>query len=714
MDIPVQNLYEDEREHLDGTLKEMKKLLAKFESIPEYVGSDFTEQLLEEVRDRNRKSLRVAMSEPYFGRLDFQEEGEEKIVPLYIGKNGVAKEADEQLVVDWRAPVASMFYSFIGGDENAFYDSPEGIIEGTVFLKRNIVVRNETLQRVVDAYVKGTQTDSVTDEFLLYKLEENKDNRLKDIVSTIQAEQNDIIRAPRATPLIIQGVAGSGKTTVALHRLAFLIYQYREQLRADKMIIFAPNRMFLDYISDVLPELGVGDIQQMTFQDWALAILDEKIKVKELRESLDQWFGTEISESMVQKGDASKWKGSLHFMQFLEKAIKNYEMNAVPTQDFEAFEGAKIDKSTIYQWFKVEYQHYPLAKRRERIVNRMKSWIDGELKYIASQSAKKELKKKATQRLNSYLKNWPKHTAVSFYKELFLKAKQLPQDLLQLIPESVLQSTSNNLKKKLIEQEDLAPLMYLHNYLFGIDSSNKYHHIVIDEAQDYSPFQIALLKEMNPGNSFTILGDLSQSIYTYQGIDEWEEFSSIFSHSELKYYELKQSYRSTMEIIHFANEVISQANLTVGLAEPVFRSGEKVKMVEVTNENRIESIIEAVKQLQMKQMNTIAIVGRTEEECTNLHSTLLEKGMTVSLIDAKQQKYEGGVSVVPVYLSKGLEFDAVLLIDVNEDKYLNTKRDAKLLYVGCTRSLHELWVFHSQAQSPLIKSIKDSLFVRVE
>jgi DNA helicase-2/ATP-dependent DNA helicase PcrA len=712
MDMSAQNLFEEEREHLNETIKEMKNLLAKFESIPEYVGSDFTEQLLEEVRDRNRKSLRIAMKEPYFGRLDFQEDGEEKIVPLYIGKTGVAKEADEQLVVDWRAPVASIFYSFIGGDENAYYDSPEGIIEGNVYLKRNIVVRNETLQRVVDAYVKGSQTDSVTDEFLLYKLEENKDNRLKDIVSTIQAEQNDIIRAPRATPLIIQGVAGSGKTTVALHRLAFLIYQYREQLRADKMIIFAPNRMFLNYISDVLPELGVGDIQQMTFQDWALAILDEKVNVKELRESLDQWFATGINESMIQKGEAIKWKGSLQFMHFLGEAIKSYEHNAVPTQDFEAFEGAKIDKNTIYHWFKVEYKHYPLAKRRERIVNRMKSWIDGELKYIASQNVKKDLKKKTTQRLNAYLKSWPKHTAVSFYKELFLKSKQLPLELLQLMPEHVLHSTATNLKKNLIEQEDLAPLMYIHNYLFGIDSSNKYHHVVIDEAQDYSPFQIALLKQMNPGNSFTILGDLSQSIYTYQGIEDWEEFASIFKESELKYYELKQSYRSTMEIIHFANQIISQANLTVSLAEPVFRSGEQVKMIEITNDNRIESIVKAVKHLQTKQMNTIAVIGRTEEECTKLHTDLLEKGISASLIDAKQQKYEGGVSVVPVYLSKGLEFDAVMLIDVNEDEYLNRKRDAKLLYVGCTRALHELWLFHSQTPSPLISSIDDTIFTR--
>jgi DNA helicase II / ATP-dependent DNA helicase PcrA len=705
-----QKPYKEELLHLNQTITTMKKQLATLQAIPKYVGNNYTEQVLEGIREKNRNDLRRAMKEPYFGRLDFQEEGKEPIVPLYIGKIGITKEVDEKpLIIDWRAPIASMFYSFVGGNDNVYYESPDGIVEGTVYLKRYIVVRNEVLQRVVDDFEKGNQ--SVVDDFLIFRLGENKDNRLKDIVSTIQVEQNDIIRAPRKTPILIQGVAGSGKTTVALHRLAYLIYQYRESLRAEKMIIFAPNRMFLDYISDVLPELGVGDIQQMTFQDWAMSVLDEEIPVKDTRENFKKWFATSVSESVVHESEDKKWKGSLQFMKIIAECIKNYEKNAVPTQDFEAWEHAKLDKNTIYRWFTVEYKHYPLAKRRERIVNRIKSWIEAELKHIADQHEKKDLKKKATQRLNAYLKFWPKHTAFSFYRELFLKTKQrklLSYDVLQRI-----QTTATYLKRKVVEQDDLAPLVYIHHNFYGIDAQHKYHHVVIDEAQDYSPFQIALLKDMTEQNSFTILGDLSQSIYSFQGIEDWEEFRTIFQDGELQFHELTKSYRSTWEIIRFANEVISQADISVSLAEPVFRSGEKIKMVQVTTKNRISSIAKALHQLQKKQMNTIAIMGRTEEESDALHAALLTMGISASLIHAEQDKYEGGISIMPVYLSKGLEFDAVLLTDVNNEGYMNTKRDAKLLYVGCTRALHELWLFHSENPSPLITSINNELYTEI-
>ncbi|MGN7309216.1 HelD family protein, partial [Bacillus subtilis] len=180
---------------------------------------------------------------------------------------------EHPLVIDWRAPVASLFYSFTGGEASATYEAPEGLIEGLVYLKRNVVIRQRILERVADTYNRDSDQPAVSDEFLVYRLGENKDNKLRDIVSTIQAEQDQIIRAARNTALIIQGVAGSGKTTVALHRLAFLLYQYKEQVSAEKMVIFAPNHMFLDYISDVLPELGVGDIQQRTFPDWAMNLL---------------------------------------------------------------------------------------------------------------------------------------------------------------------------------------------------------------------------------------------------------------------------------------------------------------------------------------------------------------------------------------------------------------------------------------------------------
>jgi len=700
--------YEEELQQLNTIMNEIDRQLTKLEGVPIYTGSDVTEQVLEGIRETNRRNLRIAINEPYFGRMDFQEEGKES-VPLYIGKIGVSDIATEDpMVIDWRAPVASMFYSFTGGDDLAYYDSPEGIIEGLIYLKRNIVIRKKNLQRVVDTYIKGSQNESVTDDFLLYRLSENKDNRLKDIVSTIQSEQNDIIRSSKNTPLIIQGVAGSGKTTVALHRLAYLIYQYRETIRAEKMIIFAPNNMFLNYISNVLPELGVGGIQQTTFTDWALAILDYEVAAKDSSENLDKWFSTGVDRPKINENTPGKWKGSIHFKDYIDRCIERYEASAVPDRDFEPWDKIKIEKETLHQWFSYEYKHYPLAKRRERIVARIKKWIDGELKNIEETNIKKDRKKKATQYLTSYMKQWPKHTALSFYKSLFVLTDK--STLADSIPAEIMKTTAMNCKKKEVDLEDLAPLVYIHNRLYGIEAQYKYHHVIIDEAQDFSPFQIGLLKQMAQGNSFTILGDLSQAIHEYQGIKSWDEFLEIFNHDQVKYYELSRSYRSTMEIIHFANEIISKAEIPVSLANPVFRSGEKVKMIQVEDTNRINLIIKTIEQLQHNKMDTIAIIGRTEKECALLHDALTEAGMSATFIHSKQRKYEGGISVVPVYLAKGLEFDAVLLMDVNEQHYEATNQDAKLLYVGCTRALHELWVLYSGRKSPLIEDIDVQLF----
>lgn len=644
------------------------------------------------MRESNRQNLRIGVQEPYFGRLDFQEDGKEEVMPIYIGKVGVSdKDTMKPIVIDWRAPVASMFYSFTGGDELAFYQSPDGLVEGDVYLKRNISIRKRELERVVDTYVKGNEDVSHADDFLLYRLGENKDNKLKNIVSTIQSEQNDIIRAERNLPLLIQGVAGSGKTTIALHRLAFLIYEYREQLEAERMIVFAPNSLFLDYISSVLPELGVGNISQTTFPDWALRTLDDSVKLKQTEEKLKEAFSIHRDERKVMLG---KLKGTLEFKSFIEEQMIRIEKELVPTSNFEAWDKAVIPVEDIKKWMQVEYKHYPLKKRRERLVGRMKRWIEIELKKYGETNEKKLLKKEATKRLNTYMKFWPKMSALSLYSSI-LKSKEI----LEVLPEELVKETEKNGRKKEVYVEDLPALIYIHHRITGIEIGQKFHHVVIDEAQDFSPFQVYVLKEITLGNSFTILGDLSQAIYDYQGIEDWSAFKEVFQ--ETGYYELTRSYRSTKEIIEFANEIIKNAEIPVGLAMPVFRSGEEVKVIHT--EDQFTEIVKTLKQLQNADVKTIAVIGRTDDECRDMYEKLTNAGLTVNVIEANQSKYEGGISVVPVYLAKGLEFDAVLLIDVDEEHYKNTKHDAKLLYVGCTRSLHDLWIFHSGEASPLIK-----------
>ncbi|QQU32954.1 UvrD-helicase domain-containing protein [Bacillus cereus] len=691
----MSNIFEDELQKMKDTLHTMDEQLDRLEKIPVYYGEDFKEQILESMRESNRQNLRIGVQEPYFGRLDFQEDGKEEVMPIYIGKVGVSDmDTMKPIIIDWRAPVASMFYSFTGGEELAFYQSPDGLVEGDVYLKRNISIRKRELERVVDTYVKGNEDVSHADDFLLYRLGENKDNKLKDIVSTIQSEQNDIIRAERNLPLLIQGVAGSGKTTIALHRLAFLIYEYREQLEAERMIVFAPNSLFLDYISSVLPELGVGNISQTTFPDWALRTLDDSVKLKQTEKKLKEAFSINRDEKKVMLG---KLKGTLEFKTFIEERMIQFENELVPTKDFEAWDRAIIPLEDVKKWMRVEYKHYPLQKRRERLVGRMKRWIEIELKKFGETNEKKLLKKEATKRLNAYMKFWPKMSALSLYSSI-VKSKEI----LEVLPEELVKETEKSCRKKEVCVEDLPALIYIHHRITGIEIGQKFHHVVIDEAQDFSPFQVYVLKEITLGNSFTILGDLSQAIYDYQGIEDWNTFKEVFQ--ETGYYELTRSYRSTKEIIEFANEIIKNAEIPVGLATPVFRSGEDVKVIHA--ENQFTEIVKTVKHLQNADVKTIAVIGRTEDECRDIYVKLTNAGLTVNVIEANQSKYEGGISVVPVYLAKGLEFDAVLLIDVDEEHYKNTKHDAKLLYVGCTRSLHDLWIFHSGEASPLIKGLK--------
>lgn len=712
MDQEFQSAYREELQQLEQTAAEIERQLNKLETIPRYAGEDLTEQVLEDVRERTRSSLRIATGEPYFGRLDFQQDEREEPNPLYIGKAGVADElSGEPLVIDWRAPAASMFYSFTGGDEPAYYQSPEGLIEGLIHLKRNIVIRKQNLQRVVDTYIKGNDDLSVSDEFLLYRLGENKDNRLRDIVSTIQSEQNDIIRAPKNTPLIIQGVAGSGKTTVALHRLAYLIYEYRENILAEKMIIFAPSRMFLDYISNVLPELGVGGIQQTTFNEWALDLLDHEIRLIDPSEKFIRWFALGPDRPELTEESAERFKGSTRFMKRIEECFDRYEELAVPDKEFAAWDGKILDKEKVQGWF-AEQNGSPIARRRERIMSRMKSWIDSEVKKIPERHRQSDFRKKANQHLRSYFKSWPEHTPLSFYKSLFNKTKKpdyVPESFFTDIPQSIIKTTFQNCKSKKLEQEDLAPLVFIHQRLHGIDKKEKFHHVVIDEAQDFSSFQIAVLKAGTSGNSFSIMGDLSQGIHDYQGIGEWDDFLTLFD-GKAQYFQLEKSYRSTMEIIHFANGVISAGTDPVNLADPVFRSGEEVKVVHLQSENRIDSLISTIRKLQDKEINSIAVIGRTEEECFKLHEKFEEAGLAIHLIHSGQREYDGGLSILPIYLAKGLEFDTVLLIDVDAEHYERTERDAKLLYVGCTRSLHDLWLFYSGDKSPLLQHVNEDLY----
>lgn len=712
MNDTFQSAYQEELHRLEETKQEIDRQLQRLRNIPVYAGPDFTEQMLEENREMRRNRLAKAYNEPYFGRIDFQASDQNRTAPLYIGKIGVNRSGNEEedesgnpLVIDWRAPIASLFYSFTGGDGPAAYQAPEGIIEGLVSLKRNLVIRERVLQRVVDTYNRESDQPAVSDEFLLYRLGENKDNRLRDIVSTIQAEQDSIIRAAKNTALMIQGVAGSGKTTVALHRLAYLLYQYQEQVRAEKMIIFAPNDMFLDYISDVLPELGVGNIQQRTFADWAMELLEPDASLADPAERHAYWFGSPDRRPELNDSVSGRYKGSIRFRTLIDRCLAYAEERAVPEADYSPWDGAVLPYATIREWFHTEYKHYALAKRKERVMARIARWTEMELKNEQSKAELKEKKKKSAQRIKAYAKKWTELDAFSFYKAIFTDHKRSgdwPEERSELIPAAVWEETGKALRNKRIQTEDLAALLYIHVELHGISGDAQFDHIVIDEAQDFSPFQIAVLDRFVRNHSFTILGDLSQGIHAYQGIHHWSEMQSLFQESETAYFSLTRSYRSTMEIIEFANTILSRGVGTDLLAVPVFRSGRQVQLIRAGAERRPELIRDALEQFRREQYNTAALLTRTLQEAKELYALLQTMGQDAHLIDGSESEYRGGVSVLPVYLSKGLEFDAVIVMDADAHRYRDGAIDAKLLYVGCTRALHELRIVYDGQLTPFI------------
>lgn len=678
-----QQRYEEEIRKLQETLTEIEQQRSRI--APVYHGDDFVEQVLEAHREDTRQRLATLAAEPYFGRLDFQEQGQDEPTALYIGKRGMDDSSTHQpRIIDWRAPVASLFYAFTGGDESVSFEAPEGTIHGEIYRKRNLSIRDRELERVVDAYVRGEENLGVSDEFLLYRLGEKKDNKLRDIVSTIQAEQDRIIRAPRGQALVIQGAAGSGKTTVALHRLAYLLYRYQEQISAERMMIFAPNTMFLDYISGVLPELGVGHVQQSTFSDWALDQLDDNCKLAPGSAESAQWFALAGARPHISEETSGRFKGSLHFQQMLNESMQRYEANFLPELPFEPWPGKSLSPEEIRQWFKVEYRHYALAQRKDRLAARIVRWLEIELKEIADPKQRKERSKLGKQRLKAFLSKLPPTDALAFYRQVISETAG------HGLSKQAADATLRLLKNHSVLQEDLAPLLWIHHSFNG-RSGLRFDHVVIDEAQDASPLQVAVLRACMHEPSFTLLGDLAQGIHAYRGIHRWDELHAIFTPEERDYLTLRLSYRSTFEIIAFANRILPHTATDLPPAEPVFRSGEPVALKYAANEQEQLNLIAAfIDESTAQGMRTIAIIGRTDAECARLHESLARRSLQLHLIAEDQRSYAGGVTIVPAHLAKGLEFDAVLLADASVHNYARDPQDAKLLYVACTRALHRL------------------------
>jgi DNA helicase-2/ATP-dependent DNA helicase PcrA len=691
---------------------------------------------------RKLKELDRVKEKPYFGRIDFKELGKDEWETYYIGKTSLEDRSDnKRLIIDWRAPIASLYYS--GEIGEVMYKAPDGLIIGDLEVKRQYEIEGRQLINIFD---KGL---TPMDEYLQNALWQKKDNRLRDIVTTIQSEQNDIIRADKDKVVIVQGVAGSGKTTIVLHRIAYLMYTYQEMFKADSILILVPNRLFLNYISDVLPDLGVEEITQSTFEDLAIKLINEDYSIRDTKDKLVRLidYNSYEKEYREKLRFVSEFKGSLLFKEILDRYMDELLNSSIPKCDFKIGEYTIFTHEEIKHLFNTEYDYLPLIPR----INRMRNYIEANIKDRVENTLKKieeefqnkvnkvktdiedeeiirneliriydqkdeevdKVKKGIKKSINKYFSLWPNIDINIVYKRIIANKElikkysdvELKDDDLDFLKEYC----EELFNRDQIEREDLPPLLYIHMKLVNASLKNKFNHIVIDEAQDYSQFQMYLLKELSSNYSFTIVGDLSQGIYSYKGIKDWKELmTEVFDDAEKSFLTLKKCYRSTMEIMNFANEIIKKCNRgNLTLAEPVLRSGDKPLIIGKDTESQVlEDIAGKIGLLKREGHKSIAIICKNEEDCSRVYKKLSDiTSDKINLITDKDTVYNGGIVVIPTYFAKGLEFDAVMVYNCSNENYPLDELHTKLLYVAVTRPLHKLYVYFAGNPSPLIEDI---------
>lgn len=737
--------FDNEVERLDMTQKYMEALLESIktnriktqeeirqayldldptDSSQSYISILINSQL-QEYGERHFDQLTRGLDKPYFARIDFKPQGNEEFNSYYIGKFSVLAQNDQEpLVIDWRSPIASLYYDSRLGEVE--YQSVSETYQGELGLKRQLTIENGQLISLLDIDL------TTNDAFLQAALDAKVDQRLKDIATSIQAEQNRVIRADIHAPLIVQGVAGSGKTTIALHRIAYLIYTYEDRFIPENFLILAPNRLFINYISEALPELGVERVRQAPFIDFLLELIGKEARVKlipteeKLLTLLDRNLPTETRANMIW---ASEFKGSLTFKKVLDHYIDQLEADYIPPVDFKLEEYMIFPAEEIRRVFLEEYtflsiqQRIPMIEKilkhklnsakpgiLQKVRNKFNRQIDKvefavgltEEERRSTTTALIQQKNEIVDHLSlsaktavkNYMSHFPKSNLLKHYQQilmepaLFIYASE--ESLNQSALQALCHSTTELLKLKKVELEDLAALAYLKHRLIGYKDKFEIKHVFIDEAQDLSVFQIYILREILNTEMFTLFGDLAQGIHSYRGLKRWSQVSEgVFPDLECQFLTLEQSYRTTIEIMDHANSIIDQLkNPEIVLAKPVLRHGTLPQEYTYdTLPEMVKTLEEEIEMLQEQGYQSIALIGKTLEECK-----LLKKHMslTCGILHGDETLYEGKILLVPSYVSKGLEFDAVFIFSLYEP-YSKEEFDLKLLYVAMTRARHRLY-----------------------
>lgn len=630
----------DTRSELDPT--EMKTIISNNEQEIDNL----------EMKAKYYKKLYKIQNNPYFAKIVFK--NDENINPnIYIGLTYLTKD-NENVIYDWRAPISSIFYDYESGD--CEYEAPGGTVKGYLENKRQFTIEDSKIKRVFDSKL------NVQDDLLQEVLSQRNNDYMKNIVNTIQQEQNAIIRNIKDKHLIVQGIAGSGKTSVALHRIAFLLYKIKN-LTSDKVLIFAPNQVFSEYISNVLPELGEENTKETTFSDFLETYITEYRHIESFTSFVERYYKYEEENPKL-----IKFKQSDEIIKVMEEYIENYTKKAKFTEEILNRE-LYISKEKLNYYLTDRYSTIPLLERIDEISDKI-----AEQTFRGNKSKARQVRKWLKERINISL------DMKEIYKN-FYKSKEFEKAYPYQISEAYL----NKLDEKTISFEDACLFVYMKSLLHFLGNDYQIEQTIIDEAQDYNKLQYILLKKILKKSKFTILGDINQTINPYYEYNSLEDLKEVFEGST--YLELTKTYRSSPEIIEHTNKILN-LNLVSAI-----RRDTKIPVIFRNKDNYKEQMIYDIETLQ-KKCKSIAIITKTDTEAIDIYKKLKPTLEELTLITSGSKNFNRKLIVIPSYMAKGLEFDASIIYTDKNNKY--KPEEKYLYYVACTRSQHYLIIYNQE------------------
>lgn len=627
--------------------------------------------------------LEKMIKSPYFARIDFKFDDEDEFEKIYIGRSSLRKNSyQEMYVYDWRSPIASVFYRFMTGE--AFYDAPCGRVTGELNLKRQYEIKNGTLEYFFDSDVQ------IVDEFLRQLLSQNTTAKMKAIVETIQHEQDVVIRDMENDLLMVQGVAGSGKTSIALHRAAYLMYQgLQTKLSANNIMIISPNSIFEQYISNVLPELGEDNVISSVFEDILSELLNGR-KIQSRNDFLENLIVNskykEISRNSIE------FKTSSFFREILDQFLIDIPRQWIEFEDV-YYEGKCVVSGQILKDKILGRPETPLGIKLEQLEDYILEQIFGTGKGRGHKEEKNLIKQE--------IQKFIKIDIVELYKILFSNEAYFYSLLQNSNPsqniKNIWKYTKENLEADSLYYDDTIAIAYLYLKIYGTNKYKNIKQVVIDEAQDYYPLQYEIFNLVFSNAKFTILGDMKQTLAKKEDISFYEQIQKILNKKKSSLIMLDKSFRCTNEILNFSLKFIEQSSQIKSFN----RNGDSPKVYIADNsEIFIDEIVKEIKLCQEKGFQSICLICKTEKNSTYLFNKIKHK-LDIQLIKNGSASDLQGVFILPVYMSKGLEFDTVLICDADSQNY-HDEDDKNLLYVACTRALHKLSLFCENEVSPLI------------